>query len=75
VQVKDQSQSELRVPRDTLAIEAPKAPIFGFNPAVFRARTLVPIKRVLGVPLVIEIIELMAQPQRANNRHAKLRVV
>jgi hypothetical protein len=44
--------------RDTKAIEAPKVPIFGFNPAVIRPLTLVPIKRVLGVPLANEINEL-----------------
>jgi hypothetical protein len=69
VQRCDQSQSELRVPRDTKAIETPKVPNFGFYPAVFRPLlTLVPIKRLLGVPLANEIIELWAQLQRAN-RH------
>jgi hypothetical protein len=68
VQLYDQSQSELRVPRDTKAIEAPKIPSFGFYPAVTRPLTLVPIKRVLGVPLANEISELWAQLQRVN-RH------
>jgi hypothetical protein len=68
VQLCDQSQSELTVPRDTKAIEAPKVPIYGFYQAVFRQLTLVPIKRVLGVPLANEINELMAQLQRVN-RH------
>jgi hypothetical protein len=60
VQVCDQPQSELRVPLDTKAIETPKAPNFGFNLAVFCPLTLIPIKRVLGVPLANEISELKA---------------
>jgi hypothetical protein len=58
---------ELRAPLDTKAIETPKVPGFGFNPAVFRPLTLVPIKRVFGTPLVNEIGELMAQPERVKN--------
>jgi hypothetical protein len=48
---RDQSLSALRVPRGTHAIEVPKVPVNGFNPAVFRPLTLVLIRRVLGVPL------------------------
>jgi hypothetical protein len=66
VRLCDHSQSELKVPRDTKAIEAPKVPNYGFYPAVFRPLTLVPIKPSLGVPLVNEIGKLMAQPQRVN---------
>jgi hypothetical protein len=40
----------------------------GFYPVVFRPLTLVPIKRVVGVPLANEISELVAQVQRVN-RH------
>jgi hypothetical protein len=63
----DHSQSELKVPQDKKAIETPKVPNSSFNPAVFRRLTLVPIKRVLGVPVANEIGELMAQPQRVNS--------
>jgi hypothetical protein len=62
----DQSQSELIVLRNTEAIEAPKVPVYGFYPAAFRPLTLVPIKRVLGVPLANEISDLMARLQRVN---------
>jgi hypothetical protein len=51
VQLYNQSQPKLIVPRDTKAIEAPKIISSSFYPAVFRPLTLVPIKRVLGVPL------------------------
>jgi hypothetical protein len=68
MQLSDQSQSELRVLWNTEAIEAPKISIFGFNPAVFCPLTLVPIKRVLGVPLANEISELRAQVQRVNSQ-------
>jgi hypothetical protein len=64
----DQSQSELWVPQDTKAIETPKVPNFGFYPNAFRPLTLVPIKRVLGVPLANEIGEQIAQPQRVINQ-------
>jgi hypothetical protein len=64
VQLCDQSQTELRVPRNTHAIEAPKISSSGFYPTVFCPLTLVPVKRVLGVPLANEISELMAQLQR-----------
>jgi hypothetical protein len=48
------------LPRDTTyAIETPKIPSFGFNPAFFCQLTLVPQKRVLGVPLASETCELM----------------
>jgi hypothetical protein len=66
VQLCDQSQSELRVPRNIEAVEAPKVSSSGLYPAVFRPLTLVPIKRVLEVPLANEISELMAQLQRVN---------
>jgi hypothetical protein len=66
------SQSELKVPRDTKVIETPKVPTFGFYPAVFRPLTLVPIKQVLGVPLMNEVTELMAQPRRVNNLNVRL---
>jgi hypothetical protein len=68
VQLCDQCQSELKVPQDTEAIEAPKIPSSGLYPAIFRPLTLVPMKRVLGVPLANEINELKAQLQRVN-RH------
>jgi hypothetical protein len=68
VHLRDQSQSQLKVPRDAKAIETPKLPSFGFNPAVFRPLTVVPIKRVLGVPFAKEINELKAQSQRVNNQ-------
>jgi hypothetical protein len=65
VQLKDQSQSGLRVPQDIEAIQVPKVLVSGFNlPAALRLITLVPIKRVLGVPLGNEIVELMAQSHR-----------
>jgi hypothetical protein len=65
----DQSHSELRVPRNTKAIEAPKTSSYVFYPVVFPPLTLVPVKRVLGVPFdKIEISELIAQMQRVN-RH------
>jgi hypothetical protein len=48
MQLCDQSQSELRVPRDTKAIGAPKISSYDFYSAVFRPLTLVPIERVLG---------------------------
>jgi hypothetical protein len=67
VQLYDQFQSELRVLWNTKAVEAPKISISGFNPAVFRPLTLVPIKRVLGVPLATEINELKAQVQIVNS--------
>jgi hypothetical protein len=67
VQLCDQSQSELGVPRDTKAIKTPQVPNYGFNPAVFRPLNLVPIKRVLGLPLANEIGEVMAQPQRVDS--------
>jgi hypothetical protein len=60
VKLKDQSQSELRVPRNTNAIETPKLPNYCFNMAALRPLTLVHIKRVLGVPLANEINELKA---------------
>jgi hypothetical protein len=66
VQLCDQSQSELRVLWNSKAIETPKVPISGFYPAVFGPLTLVPIKRVLGVPLANKINELKAQLQRIN---------
>jgi hypothetical protein len=66
VQLCDQFQSELRVPRNTEAIEAPIIYSYGFYPAVFCPLTLVPLKRVLGVPLAIEISELRAYLQRVN---------
>jgi hypothetical protein len=53
---------------DTKAMESPKTPVFGFNPAVFRTLTLVHIKRVWGVPLENEINKVVAQSQRINNR-------
>jgi hypothetical protein len=40
---------------------------YGFNPDVFHPRTLVPIKRVLEVPLANEISEVWAQSQRVNS--------
>jgi hypothetical protein len=67
MQFKEQSQSKLRVLWDAKVIKAPKVPVFGFNLTVSRPLTLVPIKRVMGVPLASEITELMAQPQRVNN--------
>jgi hypothetical protein len=45
-----------------------KVPVFGFNPTVFCPLTIVPLKRVLGVPLANEMSELKAQPQRVNNQ-------
>jgi hypothetical protein len=39
---------------------APNIPGYGFYPYVFRPLTLVPRKRVLGVPLANEISELKA---------------
>jgi hypothetical protein len=68
VQLCDQFQSELKVPRGTKAIKTPKVPIYDFYPGVFRPLTLVPIKRVLGVPLANEISDLRAQLQCVN-RH------
>jgi hypothetical protein len=64
VQLCDQSQSELKVLRNTKVTEAPNIPGYGFYPYVFRPLTLVPRKRVLGVPLANEISELKAQLQR-----------
>jgi hypothetical protein len=75
VQLKDSSQAELGVPRDTHAIETPKVPSCGFNPHVLCPLTLVPIKRAWGVPLANEINKLMDQPQRTNNHRVKLRVL
>jgi hypothetical protein len=66
VRLCDQSQSELRVLRNTKAIEAPKIFSSGLYPAVFRPLTLVPLKRGLGVPLANEINELKAHVQRVN---------
>jgi hypothetical protein len=57
----DQFQSELRVLWNSKAIETPQVPRSCFNPAVIRPLTLVPIKRVLGVPLAKEVDELRAQ--------------
>jgi hypothetical protein len=68
VQVYYRSQLELRVPRDTKAIETPKVPSSGFYPAIFRPLTLVPTKRVLGVTLANEISALRAQPQRVSRQ-------
>jgi hypothetical protein len=65
VQLRNQSQSEPRIPQNTKAIETPKVPSFGFYLNLFRPLALVPIKRVLGVPLANEISEVKAQPQRA----------
>jgi hypothetical protein len=67
VQLSDQSQSGLIVPQDTKANEMQKVPSSSFNPAVFRPLTLVPIKRVLDLPLAYEIGEHMAQPQRVKS--------
>jgi hypothetical protein len=49
MQVKHQSQSELKVLRDTHAIEAPKIPVVVFNPVVLRPLILDPIKIFLSV--------------------------
>jgi hypothetical protein len=48
--------------RDTQAIETPKVHRSGFNPAVFCPLTLVPINKVLGVPLANATNDLKAQP-------------
>jgi hypothetical protein len=69
VHLRDQLHLELKGPRDTKVLSI--VPSFGFNPAVFRPLTLVPIQRVLGVPLANEIGELMALSQRANNHRFK----
>jgi hypothetical protein len=62
------SQSGLKVPWDKHAIETPKVPSSRFNLTFFRSLPLVPIKRVLGVPLANQINELMAQPKSDNNQ-------
>jgi hypothetical protein len=50
VQLCDQSQSELRVLRDTKTIETPNVLCSGFYPAVFRPLTLVPINETWEYP-------------------------
>jgi hypothetical protein len=75
VQLEDQSQSELRVARDTHAIETLKEQGSCFSADVFLSLFLVPMKRVLGVPLANEISELRARARRVDNHEAYLRVV
>jgi hypothetical protein len=50
--LRDQSQSQLRVSRDTKAIEAPKIPAFCVNLTVSCPFTLVPIKKSWKYPLL-----------------------
>jgi hypothetical protein len=59
MQFKYQYQYKSSVPRDTNAIKAPKVPVCGFNPVVFRPLTIFPTIRVLGVSLANDINELM----------------
>jgi hypothetical protein len=67
-QLRDRYQSELRDPRNISAIETPKVTNYSFYPTVSCPLTLVPIKRVLGVPITNAISELGAQPQRVHSR-------